>query len=125
MRTQENVLIEGEKQSVGTHDQLTATNEENNQHNEAIIVDIPEDLPAPPKPPERPVQHLNEPLSVELKEGRRSDPSSDGNEHRVETNVPCQEVKLGGHLSEPEVSRGVESDWRYQIDGEDVGYDGK
>ena len=33
----------------------------------------------------------------------------------------CQEVKLGYHLGEPEVSKGVENDWRHQSN---IGGDG-
>ena len=52
-------------------------------------------------------------------------PSNDGNKRRVETNALCREVEPGGHLGEPEASRGVEGDWRRRNDGKGVGHDGK
>ena len=50
-------------------------------------------------------------------------PSSRGNEHEVETNVPCREVEPGDHIGELEKSRSVEGDWDHQTFVEDVGYD--
>ena len=50
-------------------------------------------------------------------------PRSDGNERVVETNASCRGNCPGGHLSEPEASKGVEGDWKRQIDIPGVAYD--
>ena len=72
--TCQNMLIKGERGSALAQGRSMTTDEENDQHNEASVDDVPSASPGPPPSfptPDKPVQRPDEPPSAEL-EGERT-----------------------------------------------------
>ena len=69
--------IEGERPSALARGQSTTKADENDQHNEETIGDVPEGPPDPPPPPDEPIQQQNKTPSVELEGERKGVASSE------------------------------------------------